>query len=160
MTGDERARSGRALRTKLGERPLMRSRIIWAPAVLLAVGVISFARDEEGDANFYSTAAQVIVTLYVAVAVDSLSGGTTDQRPKPTIEHWIYLVASSAGLLAALRGVLDPSVLVFSLTVTGVSATVLLLAESLVLRHTAGSRWAVLWTVLFIAALGLLVAWP
>ena len=84
------------------------------------------------------------------------------------VEHWIFVIASSAGLLASLRGLSVGSVhevwkirLLTSLTVVGITAAVLLVAERLVTwRGGAGKPTAVIYTVLFIAVAIVLAIFP
>jgi hypothetical protein len=129
----------------------LRTRPIWASAVLVTVGIISSVRYPDSNlGGFYSTSAQIIVTLWVAIAVGTFvgSGGRPDMKP----DHWVFLIVSSAGLLASLRGVSAGSrsyPWLTGMTVVGVTAAVLLVAENIV-AWRAG-RLAPLWTTLFVA---------
>ena len=113
--------------------------------------------------GFYATAAQVIVTLYVAMAVTGLIGGAQPRvsvRPV-TPGHWIFLIASSAGLLAALRGLsigTTKAPWLTGLTVVGITATLLLIAEHIVAWR--GGKATLLWSPLFIAVTVTLIILP
>jgi hypothetical protein len=133
----------------------VKTRPIWSIAILIGVGVISaITYPRTSLQNYYATAAQVIVTLYVAMAVTGLIGGAQPRVSvrKMTPEHWIFLIASSAGLLAALRGlsiVGNNAQWLTGLTVVGVTASLLLIADHIVAWR--GGKAAPLWTPLFIA---------
>jgi len=140
------------------------TRPIWSIGILVGVGVISAITYPRVDIqSYYSTAAAVIVTLYVAMAVTGLIGGAQPRvsvRPM-TFEHWIFLIASSAGLLAALRGLSigkDHAGWLTGLTVVGVTATLLLIADHIVAWR--GGRAAILWSPLFIAVTVTLILLP
>jgi hypothetical protein len=136
------------------------TRLYWSSALLLIVGIVAtFHYPKVNLSNFYGTAAQVIVTLYVAMAIEALAGGGQSRRDlKP--EHWVFLVASSAGMLAALRGLstTESHRWLTGLTVVGITATVLMVAENIV--HWRAGRAAPLWTPLFILVAVLLVLLP
>src|SRR5215469_7875973 len=109
----------------------LKTRPVWLPGLLIIVGGLSYLyypRPENG--TFYSTAASIIATLYVAIA---LSVFATKDSPDITSEHWVCMVVSSAGLVASFRGTSIGSVqdvwrarLLTGLTVAGVMAAVLL----------------------------------
>lgn len=151
-----------------------KARPVWSIAILIAVGALSFLRyplSERG--TFYSTAASVIATLWVAVALffatkESTSGTKEPASGEMTFEHWVFMVASSAGLLASLRALSVGTVhdawqtrLLTGLTVAGVTAAILLVAERLITwRGGAGNPLVVLWTVLFTATAVVLAIFP
>ena len=140
------------------------TRPIWSIGILIGVGVISaITYPRSGLQGYYTTAASVIVTLYVAMAVTGLIGGA---QPRVSVrpvrfEHWIFLIASSAGLLAALRGLSIGKTMapwLTGLTVVGITATLLLIADHIVAWR--GGRAAILWSPLFIAVTVTLILLP
>jgi hypothetical protein len=143
----------------------VKTRPVWGLAILIGVGVISaMTYPSKGLQSYYATAAQVIVTLYVAMAVTGLIGGAQPRVSvrKMTPEHWVFLIASSAGLLSALRGLsitggYNPR-WVTGLTVVGITATVLLIADHIVAWR--GGKAAPLWTPVFIAVTVTLILVP
>lgn len=152
--------------------PVNRTRIVWAPLILLVVGwyAADGFRSDSDQSGFYSTSAQVIVTLYVAVVIDLVGAAPhgnhqTQESGNPlagrmlTHEHWLFLLISSGGLLASLRALVDPSALLFGLTSAGVAATILLVAESLIHHHGTGNWRAPFWSVPFVGILALIVLW-
>lgn len=140
------------------------TRPIWSIVILIGVGVTSaITYPRSGIQSYYETAAQIIVTLYVAMAVTGLIGGAQPRVSvrKMTLEHWIFLIASSAGVLAALRGVSlgeHHARWLTGLTVVGVTATLLLIADHIVAWR--GGRAAILWSPLFIAVTVTLILVP
>ncbi|WP_155547914.1 hypothetical protein [Amycolatopsis camponoti] len=130
----------------------MKTRTVWGPAILVGVGIISAIRYPRVElAVFYSTSAQVIVTLYVAIAIEAMASSVTQKAAELTGKHWIYLVVSCGGLLAALRAISRQEVYPWltGLTVAGLAATILLIVEKLI-NMRARQRWAWLWAVIFI----------
>jgi len=78
-----------------------------------------------------------------------------------TLGHWIFMIASSAGLLAALRGLSIGKTMapwLTGLTVVGVTATLLLIAEHIVAWR--GGKAAPLWSPIFIAVTVTLILLP
>ena len=140
---------------------MLKTRPIWSVLILIVVGVVSaIIYPTSNLGNYYATAAQVIVTLYVAMAVGGLIGVGQTAR-KLTREHWVFLIVSSAGLLASLRGLSlngKNTQWLTGLTVAGITATVLLVAENLV--NWAAGKAVVLWAPLFIAITVVLVLAP
>ncbi len=143
-------------------------RPVWSIGILIAVGVLSYLRYPSAESSaFYSTAASVIATLYVAIAL-SVFAAKDSSGSDMTFEHWVFIVASSAGLLASLRGLsvgrfhaVWQSRFFTALTVVGLTATVLLVAERLITqRAVARTPAAVIWTLLFIAAAVILASFP
>ena len=145
-----------------------RVRPVWSIPILIAVGVFSSLRyplSEPG--TFYSTAASVIATLYVAIALGVFAvKESSDNRMK--FDHWVFIVASSAGLLASLRGISVGHVhdtwqtrLLTGLAVVGVTAAIVLVAERLVTwRGGAGNWQAIVWTALFVIVAVALAIFP
>jgi hypothetical protein len=134
------------------------TRKFWSIAILIAVGVVSALQYPHSQLGaFYSTAAAIIATLYVAIALGAFAG-QQGKRPPLTFEHWVFLIAASAGLLASLRGLsigTSTRPWLTGLTVVGVTASILLVAESLVAwRAGKSAPW---WTTLFVAIAVLLV---
>lgn len=156
---DARQHAAKAWKEFHAHKPMLQLRVAWAPALVILIAWMTVHRYETPprDVNFYATCAQVIVTLYIAIAIEA-SNSAADR--KLTVEHWIFLLISSVGLLGSLRAMIVPSLLTFGLTVAGVSAAVLLVAEGLVTRHAADTWWAPFWSVLFMASLGVLVLLP
>ena len=145
----------------------LKTRPYWSIAVLIIVGVFSFLRyPHSGLASFYSTAASVIATLYVAIAFGVFTG--REPARSFTFEHGVYMVAGSAGLLASLRGLSVGQVhdvwqkeLLTGLAVVGVTAAVLLVGDRLVSWQIGGKgAIAVSWTMLFIAVAVALAIFP
>ena len=142
----------------------VKTRPIWSTGILIGVGVISAITYPRSNLQgYYATAAQVIVTLYVAMAVTGLIGGAQPRVSvrKMTFGHWIYMVASSTGLLAALRGLSigkTTAPWLTGLTVVGVTATLLLIAEHIVAWR--GGKAAPLWSPIFIAVTVTLIFLP
>jgi len=142
----------------------VKTRPIWSIGILIGVGVISaITYPRSSLQSYYATAAQVIVTLYVAMAVTGLIGGAQPRITvrKMTPEHWVFLIASSAGLLAALRGLSIGKTMapwLTGLTVVGITATLLLIADHVVAWR--GGRAAPLWSPLFIAVTVALILLP
>ena len=145
----------------------IRWRPLWSIPVLVVVGLFSFFCYSESDlSNFYLTAATVIATLFVAIAIGVF---VTKESPgnDMTFEHWVFMIVSTAGLLAALRGLSVGKVhhawqkeLLTGLTVAGVTAAVLLVAERLVAAQVARTRAAFWWTVLFLVVAVALATFP
>jgi len=145
----------------------LKTRPYWSIVVLIIVGILSFLHyPHPGLSSFYSTAASLIATLYVAIAL-----GVFATRDAPgsemTFEHWVFMVASSAGLLASLRALSVGRVhdvwqteLLTALTVMGVTATVSLVAERLIAWRIARTKAAFWWTALFLGVAVTLVIFP
>ena len=65
----------------------LKTRRIWSPAILAGVGVSSAFRYPRADlTNFYTTTAQVVVTLYVAIAIEAIASGTARTRMDLKVE--------------------------------------------------------------------------
>jgi hypothetical protein len=134
---------------------------------LVGVGVLCFLFYPHSESQtYYSTAASVIATLYVAIALGVFVGKDASGNDMTT-EHWVFMVASSAGLVASLRGLSDGKFhpawqtrLLTALTVVGVTATILLVGDRLIDWRVSGRRIAVLWTLLFIAVAVVLAIFP
>lgn len=145
----------------------LKTRPIWSIATLIIVGVYSFLHyPHSGLINFYVTAASVIATLYVAIAF-GVFAAKDSAGGEMTFEHWVFMVASSAGLLASLRGLSAGPVhdvwqtnLLTGLTVVGLTAAVLLVGERLIAWRLLGTKPAVPWTLLFVAAAVALAIFP
>jgi hypothetical protein len=92
-----------------------------------------------------------VVTLYVAIAIEAIASGTAQKKIELNVEHWIFLAVSCAGLLATLRALSSTQVHPWQtgLSVAGLAATILLIAENLV-RRRAKKKWAMLWSTVFI----------
>lgn len=154
-------------RRKAGATLSMSWRPVWWPVLLGFVGVLAFLYYPHSDSGtFYATAAAVIATLYVAIAV-SIFDTKDSSRSEMTFEHWVFMLAGSVGLLAALRGLSVGTVhdawhtrLLTGLTVVGIIATVWLVAERLVASRISRTPAAAVWTVLFIATAIILVVFP
>jgi hypothetical protein len=150
-------------RAKVPESRAIRTRPIWSILVLAIVGVFSFFRYSHSQTDFFLTAATVIATLFVAIALGIFaaneSRGNESHRDNMSFEHWVFMIVSSAGLLAALRGLSVvgqvhhtwQKELLTGLTVAGVTAAVLLVAERLVARQVPRTAAAFWWTMLFLA---------
>jgi hypothetical protein len=145
----------------------LRTRPYWSIAFLIFVGIYSFLRyPHSGLPGFYSTAASVIATLYVAVAL-SVFASKDSPGNEMTFEHWLFMVASTAGLLASLRALSIGRVqeswqtgLLTGLTVIGLTATVSLVAERLVAWRIARTKAAFWWPALFLGVAVTLVIFP
>jgi hypothetical protein len=148
---------------------LQKLRPLWSIVILALVGWASFRyyRPHSMLDTFYSTAAVVIASLYVAIVLTVFATKESAEN-KMTFEHWVFTFASSVGLLASLRGLSVGDIhdawklrLLTGLTVAGVTAAVLMVAERLItLRGGAGRPRAFIWTVLFILAAIILVFFP
>lgn len=145
----------------------LKMRPYWSITVLVIVGTVGFFRyPHSGLSSFYSTAASVIATLYVAVAFGVFTG--KEPARSFTFEHGVYMVAGSAGLLASLRGLSVGQVhavwqieLLTGLTVVGVTAAVLLVGDRLVAWQIGGrGAIAISWTMAFIAIAVTLAIFP
>ena len=166
-TGSPAIRGTPWARRKAGASISISWRPVWFVAILIVVGVVTFQRYPHAENGiFYSTAAAVIATLYVTIAL-TLFTSQGSSGGEMTSEHWVFMLASSIGLLAALRALSVIKVheawqmrLLTALTVVGIIATVLLVAERLVSSRIPRTGAAVLWTVLFIASAITLVIFP
>lgn len=138
------------------------TRIVWAPLIVVGVGLISgFTYPRTGLGNFYATTAQVVVTLYIAMVVGAIASRGVRNAPALTVEHWILLVVSCAGLLASIRAVSTTQVhpWLTGLSVAGLVAILLVVAENLI-SWRAVTQWAWLWSSVFIAVVIVLVLVP
>lgn len=143
---------------------LLEKRKYWSTAILVIVGIgtaVLRNQDKEGLDGYYSTAAQVIVTLYVAWAIEiAISGPAGTGSKRLTVEHGIYAVISSAGLVSCIRALgISQEWWLAGLAGAGVVAAVLLLAEAIIDRHAGDD--AALWSIFFIipAILLLTIKW-
>jgi periplasmic divalent cation tolerance protein len=141
-------------RRERAAKGILATRVGWASVLLVVVGI--YARSHFHGSHlydYYSTAAQVIVTLYVAVAIEAATGSPPRRL---TVEHGIYFVVSSTGLLACIRALaVQGGSWLVGLTASGVVASALILAEAIIHRHAG--RWAGLWSLLFLAPVALLL---
>jgi hypothetical protein len=145
----------------------MTTRLYWSTAILIVVGWFSFLRYPHSEnPNFYSTAAAVIATLFVAIAL-SVFASPDPPDTKMTVTHWVFMAASTAGILASLRGLSVNRVhhvwekeLLTALTVVGVTAAIFLVAERLIAWRVARTYAAIFWTVAFVAIAIALAIFP
>lgn len=120
---------------------LVTTRIVWAPLIVVGVGIISgftYPRVNMGD--FYATTATVIVALYIAMAA------LRDTR-QLEVEHWILFIVSCAGLLASIRavGTMQVRPWLTGISVAGTVAILLIVADNLIYSR-AVKQWAWLWS--------------
>jgi hypothetical protein len=168
VTGTVQPRGGLWKRREAGFSWSISTRPVWSIVVLIIVGVFSFLRyPHSGLHDFYITAASVIAALYVAIALSVFNlkdSGSNDVA----FEHGVYMLASSAGLLASVRGLSVGLVhdvwetrLLTGLAVAGMTAAVLLVADRLIAWQVAGKgRRTISWTVLYIVVAIFLTTFP
>ena len=82
---DARQHAAKAWKEFHAHKPMLQLRVAWAPALVILIAWMTVHRYETPprDVNFYATCAQVIVTLYIAIAIEasnSRSGPQTYRR--------------------------------------------------------------------------------
>jgi hypothetical protein len=134
--------------------PTQRARIVWAPGLVIVLGVVTAHRyaDSADLSSFFSTSAQVIATLYIAIVINLVTperDSASASRATST-EHWMFFLLSTMGMLGSLAGLVHSTGVALGMTVTGISAAILLVVDALIVRMLAGRFAAAVWATLFI----------
>lgn len=144
------------------ERRITRAATYVLMAFPMGIGYDFFARSAPG-VDFYTTVAQVIVAMYLAVALESFVSGGTSLGRSDRAEFAVLLSISWIGLIACLRGIVIPGESwTGGLGGAGLIAAALLVTTNLANRVSIANKKLVHWVILIacLAPLPILVPPP